>query len=242
MGFPAAFRRKPHHRPSSTRRSVYNTRLRVDLTRGYVSSTRRRVHCSLPRMLPSSAPHCSRRSSVVVSVPPVPTVGACLSRSGEWSNCSGQPPISQSLPPPVDLLSAFIVCSYVILCIFRWFLLCCNFQFNPIRLGFRLMIWVGSPFSAFLLLGLFSFFENWTRFKFLSLFSFFGSWTRSKYIGVFVLLMVFSILLGRSFNLPHSHVTFTFLVLLRYCEVLVVCLDWVVLSFNLLSFSFCYSL
>jgi hypothetical protein len=217
-----------HHRSSSTHRSVYNTCLQIDLTRKYVSSTRRHVHCSLPRVLPSSAPHRSRWSSVVVSVPAVPTVGACLSRASEWSICSGQPPISHCFPPPVDLLSAFIFCSFVIPCIFLCFLLCCNFHFNTIWLGFKLIVYVGSPFSVVLLLGLFSFLKNWTRFKFLCLFSFFGSWIQSKYIGVFVLLMVFSILMGRSFNLPHSHVISTFLVFLRYCEVLVVCLDWIV--------------
>jgi hypothetical protein len=101
---------------------------------------------------------------------------------------------------------------------------CYCLQLNLNRLGFKLFVCVGDPFSTILSLSLFGFFRSYTRskFLFLNVFGFLRSRIGSKFMRVFLLPMVFSILMGRSFYKLHFQATSTFLNFLQGFEVLVV--------------------
>jgi hypothetical protein len=84
---------------------------------------------------------------------------------------------------------------------------------NPNRLGLKLCVYKGNPFS--------------TVWFMLNLNNFFGNLSRFKFLGVLLLHMVLSILKRHIFNQLHSLMPFILLVSYQFTEVLKVCLDWV---------------
>jgi hypothetical protein len=190
--------------PLTTRRSVLNTRLRVDLTRGSGSPTRRQVR---PHPLCSTSSHLLHRSSG--------------SLSGSWARAS-----LTTLPLLVfghfTMLFSLFLLYVMLLCLFS-----ATCSVNPIRLGFRLClseVVFFFFFFGFLFGNLFSSVNIWH----LNLHGFSGSLFRCHFGVCLELPMVVSIRLRRGKGSPglHSQTSTIFTGLKEY----VVCLDWVYMS------------
>jgi hypothetical protein len=146
----------------------------------------------------------------------LPSSLACLLPVAASHSSTGLPawisPSFMFLPSlPLVLLIYGFSDLFMLISLYLCWVLCCGFQLNPKRLGFRLIVCDGDLVSVVLSL--------------FNLFSLIGSWIRSKYLGILLLQMVLSILVGRGFHWLHSQVTSTFLGFLQCCEVRVVCLN-----------------
>jgi hypothetical protein len=219
IGFLAVSAIVRHQRPTlpaSTRRSMLNTRLRVDLTRGRMSPTRRHVW---PLSRCSTSFYHPRWSSG--------------SLTGSWTLAS---PITRTLLVfgHFNLLFSLFSYSVMLLCFYSVTCLCC-FLLKLICLGFALFV---SEVVFFFFISFLFFLE--TIFPivtmYLNLYGFFESLFRCL-IRVFKLLMIVFIKLcrGKGFIGLHSQMTTIF----TYLEEFVVCLDLVYLSklFNFMCLS-----
>jgi hypothetical protein len=102
LGSTASRRPQKRHHRTSTRRSVFHTCLRVDLTRGCVRLTRRCEARPPPRVLCHRHRHLD---SWDATRPFCPTAGAWSSRADEWVNGAGS-----LFPPPGPPLLLLFYC------------------------------------------------------------------------------------------------------------------------------------